>query len=116
MSKLSEYLALIPKGLKHIPELVEGLVNEAKIELGTIPQEDLEVIVGRRLICSQCPYLSTNAEKAGYYKSARSDVHCTCCGCPISTRTASLTSNCGLEETNKENPEHPIPLKWVATK
>lgn len=116
MSKLSEYIKLIPKGFKNLDKILDGLKNQAKIELGTIPEEDFETIVGRRLICSACPHMSENAEKLGLYKTDRDDAHCTLCSCPILTKTASLLSNCGIEEYNKENPDNPLPLKWVAVK
>lgn len=116
MSKLSEYLKLIPRGIKNLDKLIEGVTNQVKIELGTIPEEDLEVIVGRRLICNTCPFLSTNALKLGIYSTDRTDEHCIHCGCPKNTRTASLESNCGIEEYNKNNPNDPLELKWKKVK
>lgn len=114
MSKIKEYLALIPKGIHNIPQIVEALTNQVKIELGTIPQEDLEIIVGRRLICKTCPFMSKNAVKLGVYSTDRDDEHCIHCGCPIVTRTASLDTSCGIEEYNEENPDNPLKLKWIA--
>lgn len=116
MSKLTEYLKLIPSGVKNLPQIVEALTNQVKIELGTIPQEDLETIVGRRAICKTCPFMSKNAVHMGIYTTSREDEHCIHCGCPISTRTASLDTNCGIEEYNQENPETPLTLKWHKTK
>lgn len=116
MSKLLEYIKLIPRGIKNLDKVVEGLTNQVRIELGTIPQDDLEIIVGRRLICGECPYLSTNAVKLGLYTTDRTDEHCTHCGCPISTRTASLDSDCGIEVYNKDNPDSPLKLKWEKVK
>lgn len=112
MSKLSEYIKLIPNGLKNLDKIIESIANQIKLELGTISDEDKEIIIGRRLICSQCPFNSINATKAGWYASSRTDIHCTQCGCPINTRTASLEANCGLEEHNKQYPDKPILLKW----
>lgn len=113
MSALVEYLKLIPKGLPHIDKLLEGVINEVKMELGTIPQEELDIIVGRRLICKTCPFMSANAVKLGIYETDRTDEHCKHCGCPTSTRTASLESNCGIEEYNKLNKDNPLLLKWT---
>lgn len=116
MSKLGEYIKLLPKGIHNLPKIIEAVTNLAKMELGTLPQEDLEVIVGRRLICTTCPFMSKNAEKAGVYKTDRPDEHCSLCSCPISTKTASLESNCGIEEYNNNNPDNPMELKWKAVK
>lgn len=112
MSKLSEYIALIPKGLKDIPNIVSGIKNEIEMELGILPADEEEEIIRRRLICSECPYMSENAIKAGWYKTAREDKHCTMCGCPLGIRTASLDKDCGIETFNTNNPERAIPLKW----
>lgn len=117
MSFITEYLKLIPKGIKNFDKVFEGFKNQVKIELGTIPEEDLTVITARRIICSTCPFLSTNATKLGIYKTDRTDEHCIHCGCPIKTRTASLESNCGIETYNELNPEvPPLQLKWTKTK
>lgn len=116
MSKLTEYLKLIPKGIKNIPQIIEGLSNQIKMEIGTIPKEDEDEIIRRRLICSQCPFLSVNALEAKLYTTDRTDAHCTHCGCPIATRTASLEANCGIEDYNLNNPKTPIPLKWEKVK
>lgn len=116
MSKLTEYIKLLPKGIKNLPKIIEGLRNQAKIELGTLPEDELEVIIGRRLICSTCPFNSVNATKAGVYASSRDDVHCTMCGCPIDVKTASLLANCGIEDYNLKNKNNPLPLKWTNVK
>lgn len=116
MGKIDELFSLIPKGLKNFPAVVDGIRNEIKIELGTISDEDLEIITERRIICAECPFMSKNAEKLGLYKSSLDFEHCTQCGCPITTKTASLESNCGLEEYNKKHPENPLELKWTKTK
>lgn len=116
MSALTEYLKLLPRGIKNIDQVVEGLRNAAKLENGTLSEEKVDIIVARRLICSQCPFNSVNATKLGAYASKRIDVHCIHCGCPISTKTASLLSNCGIETFNEENPNNQIPLKWEKIK
>ena len=116
MSYLSETLNLVVKGIPNIVQIAEGVKNQIKIELGTIPEEDLEIITARRLICLGCPFMSKNAVVLGLYSTDRDYDHCMHCGCPISTRTASLDSNCGLEEYNKNNIDNPIPLKWEKIK
>lgn len=116
MSKLLEYIKLLPKALPNIGQIIDSYKNQVKEELGIIPEDDLEVIVGRRLICSECPYMSENATKAGWYSGHKEFPHCTFCGCPIKTRTSSLEANCGIEEHNKNNPDNKIPLRWEAVK
>lgn len=116
MSKLSEYIKLVPNGLKNIDKVIEALTNQVKMELGTLPKEEQEVIIGRRLICQTCPFNSKNAVLMGFYKTERTDEHCIHCGCPIITRTASLESNCGIEEYNKKHSENKLTLKWSKIK
>jgi hypothetical protein len=113
MSALTEYLKLIPKGLANIDKVAEGIINNIKLEHNALPQEDQELIAVRRLICKQCPYMSTNAVSLGLYKTDRTEEHCMHCGCPITTKTASLDSNCGIETHNEENPDNTLPLKWT---
>ena len=116
MSKFSEYIKLVPKGLKNIDKVIEGVVNQVKMELGTIPEEHLKIITERRLICLQCPFNSVNAVKLGVYATDRKDEHCIHCGCPLKTRTASLESNCGAEAYNLNHPDNPITLRWEKIK
>lgn len=117
MSILSEYIKLLPKGIANIDKVIEGIRNNIKLEAGTLSEEDEDVIVGRRLICSTCPFMSKNAEEAGWYSSDRKEEHCTGCGCPISIRTASLESNCGIEDYNNKYPQSPtLTLKWTKVK
>lgn len=118
MSRLSEYLALIPRGMKNIPQILEAITNQARMEFSSISNQAREEIIGRRVLCATCPYMSRNAVK-GYeidgkwdvYTTDRTDEHCIWCGCPTSTRTASLTSKCGIEIYNFENGKQ-VPLKW----
>lgn len=122
MSKLSEYLSLIPKGIKNVPQILQAITNQTRLELGVLPKEKMDIIVGRRIICATCPYMSKNAIN-GYeidgnkfdYETDRDDEHCVWCGCPISTRTASLDSKCGIEVYNGENGKN-VPLKWDTEK
>ena len=118
MSKLSEYLSLIPRGIKNVPQILEAVTNQTKMEFGMLSKERQDIIIGRRMICATCPYMSKNAVNGfviegnkDIYKTDRDDDHCIWCGCPVSTRTASLDSRCGLEVYNEEKPAE-VPLKW----
>lgn len=113
MSIIKEYLELIPKGIKNIDKVIEGVKNQVKIELGNIPEEHLSVITARRIICDNCPYLSTNAIKLGIHKTDRVDEHCIMCGCNKLLKTASLESTCGIEVYNHDKEEKDkLTLKW----
>lgn len=112
MSKFIEFAKLVPAGLKNLDKIVESYTNQVKMEFNMLNQEDVDIIVGRRLICSQCPFNSINAKESGLYTGDRTDFHCIQCGCPIHTKTASLEANCGLEIYNDKNPSNQIPLKW----
>lgn len=113
MSKIGELLKLIPKGFKNFDKIVEGWTNDIRMEMGDLPEEQVAIIIQRRLICAECPFNSKNAVKLGFYSTQRTDEHCTQCLCPINAKTASLSSNCGLDEHNKRHPEHQIPLRWT---
>lgn len=122
MSKLGEYLALIPRGIKNIPQILEAVTNQARMEFGTMPKETQDIIIGRRMICSTCPYMSSNAVngyeiqgKKDKYVTDRNDEHCIWCGCPILTRTASLDSKCGIDNYNMEFGKDET-LKWDSEK
>jgi hypothetical protein len=112
MSKLTEYLKLIPAGIDNLPAVVEGIRNNVKLENGTLTQDEEDEIIRRRLICSTCPFMSLNAVAAGTYKTNRTDAHCTMCGCPIKTKTASLASDCGIATYNARNLDNQLQLKW----
>lgn len=114
MKKILEYLRLIPKGLKNINKVVEGIDNEKSFEAGELSMEESLEVVRRRSICATCPFMSTNAVELGTYTTTRDDEHCTLCACNIKYKTACMTCECGIEEYNKTNP--PIPLKWEAFK
>lgn len=118
MSTLLEYLKLIPKGINNFENIFQGIKNQVKIELGNIPNEHLEVIAARRVICNSCPYLSTNAVNLGIYKTDRLDEHCMHCGCNKNLKTASLDSDCGIEAYNNsvKNEEDKLTLKWTKFK
>ena len=113
MSKLSEYMGLIPKALGNPKQVLEGWVNLARLELGNLPEDQVEEVVRRRLICSQCPFMSENAKKISQYKSSREESHCTLCSCPIAAKTASLSSVCGAQYYNETHlNSSPLEVKW----
>lgn len=124
MSKWTEYLKLIPEGLKDSTSLIEGIVNNVKLSYGALDDNKKEEIIRRRLICEGCPFQSNNATTSPEYKeltgthysSDRDDKHCTLCGCPIETRTASLNKACGIASWNKNHKDKKLPLKWESWK
>lgn len=124
MSKLSEYLKLIPKGLPNADKVIEGVVNQVKMRFSTLSEEEQNEIIKRRLICQACPFSSFLANESKEfkelikeeYKTERKDNHCTFCGCAISTKTASLSSDCGITEWNENHPDKKLELKWTKFK
>jgi len=112
MSKIGEYIKLIPK--VKLGKFVESQINQVRMNFNNLPPEDVAIIMDRRSICNACPYNSYNMINAGKYETERDDLHCFHCGCPIEDRTASLKSNCGIENYNAENPSNQMPLKWAA--
>ena len=115
MKGIIEYLKLLPKALSNPEKIIEGIINDVKLKSGTLPEDEQEEIIRRRLICETCPFNSelakTNA--AINYKSDRTDFHCSICQCNIDWKTACLECNCGLETHNAKNPDAPIALKWT---
>lgn len=120
MSKFLEYVKLLPSGLANAPAVLEGIVNSVKIEYGALDDDKKEEIVRRRVICEGCPFNSYNAQTSEEYKELvgknyftdRDDIHCAFCGCPLGTRTATLSKPCGIASWNKNNKDNQIPLKW----
>lgn len=51
-----------------------------------------------------------------HYETERKTEHCSFCGCPSKSKTASLEDNCGIEHWNEENPNKQIELKWKSIK
>lgn len=112
MSKLTEYLALLPKAIENPKEVIAGWKNVLKEELGLLAEEELEEVLRRRLICASCPFMSANAKLNGY-KTARVEDHCILCACPIKAKTANMNSICGIDLHNKTHPnEDQLEVKW----
>jgi len=123
MNKYLEYLKLVPKFFTNADKIIEGWINDAKLEHGSLSKEDEAIIITRRAICSECPFNSFNLRNndALYkemfkedFKTDRSDEFCGICSCPLVKKTASLASNCGIENWNLEHPEQKLELKWKA--
>lgn len=116
MSALKEYLKLLPTALANGDKIVEAVVNKVKGKFDLLTEEEQEEIVKRKLICEHCPFNSKNASVNSDYKSDRPDDHCIFCGCNIDFKTESLSSNCGIENYNRNHPNEKMDLKWVAYK
>jgi hypothetical protein len=113
MGIITEYIKAIQQGLKHPELVVEGWLNDIKLEKGELPDDEVKEILRRRVICESCPFMSRNAVAAGNYYTERKDDHCIHCKCPIKKKTASLESNCGIEIYNQANKNKQIELKWT---
>lgn len=111
MSKLSEYLALIPKALGNPKQVIEGWVNVVRMEFNNLPDDEVEEIVRRRIICGSCEYMSKNVDNL---ESKREEPFCTLCNCPIISKSSSLSSVCGAKWWNDNNlNEIPKEIKWL---
>lgn len=122
MSKITEYLKMIREGIPHTDQILEGVWNSVKQEFGTLSQEEQEEILKRRLICSECPFLSTNLFKDDspykelynkpFDSKRKEEEFCGICSCPIKFRTSSLSAECGLSVHNEKHPDNIQELKW----
>lgn len=121
MSKITEYLKLIPKELPNSIEIVKALSNEVALKYNALSQDKVEEITKRRIICETCPFNSYLAKTSAEYKNLtnkhyetdRTDLHCSFCGCNVKTRTSGLSADCGIATWNKDNPTNQLPLKWT---
>jgi len=122
MNRLKTYIDLVKRGLPNIDKIMEGWVNDIKLDNNLLSQEEVDEILRRRLICHSCPLFSLNArnddteykklfKEAFEFDELRGE-YCGSCGCPSSKRTSSLSSECGLSYYNEINPENKQPLKW----
>ena len=105
-------------------------INEARSnifvrnEFGALSEEEQAEIARRRLICNNCPLNSILAKTSEEYKTLMgvnymtevNTPHCSICSCPLSTKTASLHSDCGLANYNEKNPQNIQSLKWTKFK
>lgn len=112
MGMVREWIKLIPTIIENRGKILEGIVNEVRMEMGTFPSDEQDEVIRRRAICAGCPYFSENAKKSELYATMRTDEHCIMCGCNIKAKTACLTCNCGIEKYNRTHPESTLELKW----
>lgn len=112
MSRLIEYLKLLPEGFKNRDLVFEGLVNKVKEKFKLLPEDQQEEIIRRRVICEACPFNSENAKELTGFKTDRIDKFCIHCNCNLELKTSSLQSKCGIDIWNRNNPEEQMPLKW----
>lgn len=121
MSQIAEYIKLLPKALPNADKIVKAIVTDVQYRRGTLSEDKKAELVRRRVICEGCPFMSKNSINSEeyfsltgkHYETKRNDPHCSFCGCPLTKRTASFDSDCGIETWNEENPDKQIPLKWT---
>ena len=121
------YLNLIKKGIKNLPNVTEGYINALKAEFDLLDENTKQIADKRLEICLECPFNSDNAINIGYEnKDKVKTLHCSSCGCFIKKKIFSMDSNCGLENfminPQDENVKHileyyktnneSIQLKW----
>lgn len=104
MRSLKDYIKLIPAGFANADKIVEGIYNNVIHD--SLPEDQQEEIIRRRVICAGCPFMSGNNP------NPKGGDHCTLCGCPIKTKTASLHAECGAASYNKQHPNSPLPIRW----
>lgn len=120
MSKFTEILKMIPKGISNPQDIIDGWVNDAKLENGDLSDEQTELILKRRAICEACPFNSSNARTSLEYKelygknytTSLNSLHCAICSCNVKKKSACLHCSCGLSEYNLNNPTNKQELKW----
>ena len=121
MNPFADYMKLLKLGIKNADKVIEGISNKTLNEFNLLNDEQQKVISDRMDICLNCPYNSKLAPSSDEYlqlfgkpyATGRSELHCSLCGCVIEFKTASLTSNCGIEAHNDRNPDKPLLLKWT---
>ena len=121
MNQFKEYLNLVKRGAKNFDKVFEGITNNVSNRFKLLSNKKQEVIAERMEICISCPLNSVNAPTSKEYKelvgeaysTTRSELHCSLCGCTCTYKTASLSSNCGIEYWNNNNPDKKQPLKWT---
>ena len=122
MSKIGEYLKLIPRGIPNSISIIQGIINNVHLKHGTLSEEYRDEIIRRRICCTTCPFNNINAKTSEeyfsltgeHYKTKRTEDHCNFCGCPIDIKTASLHVNCGIETWNEDHLDNQLELKWKA--
>lgn len=126
MNPYKEYMALSLKGLKNLNKVLEGVATKTANQFKLLSNEKQNIIAERMDICIKCPYNSTNAVTSPeylqltgeHYSTTRTELHCSFCGCVCTYKTASLSSDCGVETWNNSNPNNPekhLELLWKRT-
>lgn len=108
------------KGIQHLDKIVEGYINQIKLENHELSEDKVDEIATRRAICLDCPFNSINAKQSQeyfdlfgkHYETQMSYFHCSICSCPLDRKTACLTCQCGLTDWNEQHPENIQTLKW----
>lgn len=121
MNQFKEYLNLVKKGAKNFDKVFEGVRNDVSNKFKVLSKQKQGVIAERMEICLSCPFNSKNAPTSDEYRelvgeaynTTREELHCSLCGCTATYKTASLSSNCGIEHWNQSNPEKQLDLKWT---
>jgi hypothetical protein len=121
MNPFADYIKLLKQGVKNTDKIVEGISMKTLKEFNLLNDEDKHTISDRMDKCIDCPYNSRNAKVSTEYlalynkpyTTGRADFHCSLCGCLIELKTASLSSNCGIETWNERNPTKEMELKWT---
>jgi TPP-dependent indolepyruvate ferredoxin oxidoreductase alpha subunit len=124
MSKFGEILKLLPKAIANPDKILEGWVNDLKLQKGNLPEDEIEEILRRKAICSACPFNSIQAKTSEeyfnitgkHYSTERTDLHCSSCSCNIDYKTSSLSSECGIYTLNENYPNQKTEPKWFPYK
>lgn len=120
MNPFADYMKLLKQGVKNADKIIEGISNKTLKEFNLLSNENKTIISDRMDKCLDCPFNSRNAKLSTeylaiygkHYATGREDFHCSLCGCLLELKTASLSSNCGVETWNERNPSKPMELKW----
>jgi hypothetical protein len=110
--RLIELIKLIPAGLNNPKDVVEGHINNVRLSLNNLPEDEQEEIVRRRVICEGCPNMSKNKPGA----RDKGFDYCTLCSCPINAKTAALGAQCGAAIYNEKHSEDEQPVLWTRYK
>lgn len=100
-----------------LSEVYEGWRNKL------VPPAHLKSVIEttaaeRMNICYNCEHYSPTAIRNGY-KTLRTDVHCTNCGCTLSAKTACLSCECPLkkwEAVLSYEQQQEIEKQWKKTR
>lgn len=103
LNNIKRYISLIPDIIKNREQIVEGIISSLKEENGSLPEDESEEIIRRRVICSTC----------SEYKGEGKKAYCNACGCNINFKTACLSCICGADSYNMSHPDEKKEVKWM---